>query len=195
MNKLTKTLLISFYSVSLFLFSRASIDSSITNQRDSFSINHSKERVLHKIPWEKDFDKIPIKSEFNLSERKCSAYALLSARKNFNKEYFWKDAWNLRHFNQTISLNNKDLSSLVRKGVLEQGHLVGFYYPNSNENGKIDTKGDKRLYTHVAVYMGKNEEGKFIFDHQIGKRQERKTFSELSKNYSMKPIEIIHPIK
>lgn len=182
--------------MNLTLFSGTNIDSSV-NIKNSLNNPAQSKGIRMKIPWEKDFDKIPKQIKFNKLEKdKCASYALLSSQENFGYKYWWKDAWNIRYSSDTESISSSDeLYALRIKGSLKQGYLVGFYYPDSPRNGEIDCQGNKRAYTHVAIFMGKNKNGKLVFDHQIGKKQERKTLEELSDNYSMKPIEIINPIE
>ena len=118
--------------------------------------------------------------KYQIKNENCSKYAVLSAKKLFNKNYNPENSWNLRYSNKIISWikDKEELISLAEDTILKPGMIVGFDNPNSRYKNKTDFRGKKAEYTHVALYLGKN--GKNLqFAHQFGEKIEKINLDEL----------------
>lgn len=91
---------------------------------------------------------------------KCSAYATRIAEQKFGRKYTYAPAWKLANENRLVvesrfdpqtqrgEIGPNQLKSLIRRGILKPGMLLGIYYPESKHN-KV-----QRRVTHIMVYAG-----------------------------------------
>ena len=129
--------------------------------------------------------------KYKIKNDHCSEYAVLSAKKLFNKDYNPEHSWNLRYYNKIISevKNKGELICLAEDAILRPGMIVGFDNPNSRYKNQRDRKGKKAEYTHVSLYLGTN--GKDLqFAHQFGKKIEKINLDELI-NKDLMPKEVL----
>jgi len=90
----------------------------------------------------------------------CSAYATRVAEKMFGRKYEYAPAWKLASKNKLIYESRFDpqtqrgeigpniLKSIIKRGILKPGMMLGLYYPESKHN-KV-----QRRVTHIMVYAG-----------------------------------------
>lgn len=123
---------------------------------------------------------------FYLKPGKCSAYATRTAEQEHGLKYDKVPAWELRNHQETIDISGKSLDELP--SIAEPGNLIGIFYPRSKHNK------EGRLYTHVAVYEGMDNEGKAIISHNFGGPKTGRLEDFLCQ-YDCELKEIILPIK
>jgi len=152
-----------------------------------------KDRKFQKKIQEQSSDEIST-PYYRLKSNRCSQYALLSARKLFEKEYNWEDAWNLRYSNKVIHKFQKEdsMKDLIIDGKLDQGMLIGIDQPKSVYKNHKDKKGQTVKYTHAILYLGLRDDGRPEFVNQLGRRIERITDKDFAKK-EFTPKEIIAP--
>ncbi len=90
----------------------------------------------------------------------CSAYATRVTEKFFGRKYEYAPAWKLASKNKLVVESHFDpqtqrgeigpsqLRSLIKRGILKPGMMLGLYYPESKHN-KI-----QRKVTHIMIYTG-----------------------------------------
>ncbi len=155
----------------------------------------------------------------NIGGGNCSRYVMVAGEKLFGKEYTpYTSAWQRRDRDKLIealSVNKRyfnldgikfhkiyknldstdfieayhELDSLENDGVLKSGDAVGLYWRKPRRNER-DDEGKPAKYTHIALYVGRDENGKLVFDQNWGKKQERISAGKL-KSYRLFPMEII----
>ncbi len=112
----------------------------------------------------------PIYSEDKVPANMCARYVRCAAEELFGIKYPVADAWDIRDdINvEEIKVDSKNtLENLAKDGSLKEGMIVGFYNPNSKYNARAEEDGAG--YTHVMIYLGKDEE-KLFFADKFGKK-------------------------
>jgi len=141
-------------------------------------------------------DKIPeapVYSELEVPANYCSRYARFAAKDLYDINYPADDAWKLRNHDSvgTIRISEvSDLDKLVDECRLKPGMVVGMFYPKSKYNGREDV--EKAGYTHVVLYVGKDEKAQLHFVDKFGSKTRRKTLGELHRDNKLVPKEIIY---
>jgi len=129
---------------------------------------------------------------YNLEKNLCATYALLAASDLYGKKFRWNDAWDMRYSNSVIAKikNPKDLAELADKGTLKEGMIIGTFNPRSRYLGEKDKRGRPVKYTHLMLYIGKNNNGDLEFAHQFGPKIKKITLNQLHQK-KLIPKEII----
>lgn len=147
-----------------------------------------------------NFDSIPALAKFKLESLNCSKYVQLAAQEHYGEvdSFPQRDAWNMRYASKIVAklkTKNKydEMEVLREEGVLKPGMVLGVYNPFSIYRNTLDESGHKAKYTHVMLYVGKDEEGNLLFDHQWNKKTMRVGFDWMKENY-LNPIEILDPL-
>jgi len=106
---------------------------------------------------------VPRYSPDQLPGYNCARYARLSSHFIFGKKFPVAHAWQMREKTKIISkLNeNSQLVSLIKKGAVSPGMLLGVFCKGSHY------LAGGRTYTHLSVYLGA-QSNKHLFLEQIG---------------------------
>lgn len=139
---------------------------------------------------------VPVYSLEHVPSGYCSRYARYAANELFNKKYPGMDAWNRRYHDEVVVPlgeieSVEDLPALAQEGRLKPGNIIGLNYPESTHNNDIDEKGNKASYTHVALYLGKNPEGKLLFAHEYKELTEIMDLEKM-KERNLGPREVLN---
>jgi len=119
----------------------------------------------------------------------CAGYAIALARNKFKKNYPYEDAWNLKYFCTSLEVKDSTyFKEMIRMNIIHPGDLIGAYYPQSKENNKLDKFGNKREYTHLAIYLGLNKNSQPIFQHKRKSKIEQLSLIEFEKMFSIKEV-------
>ncbi len=125
----------------------------------------------------------PVYSIIKVPDNFCARYVNCAAEDLFGIKYPPADAWKLRDASnvEEIKVDSKNtLENLVKNGSLKEGMIVGFYNPNSKFNDMAKKSGAG--YTHVMLYLGKDEENLFFAD-KFGKQTRTKiSLDEITKS-------------
>ncbi len=125
----------------------------------------------------------PVYSNAKVPANMCSRYVRYAAKDLFGIKYPAADAWDIRDdVNvEEIKVDSKNtLENLVKNGSLKEGMIVGFYNPKSSYNNVA--KEDGAGYTHVMLYLGKDEQN-LLFADKFGKKTRTKiSLDEITKS-------------
>ena len=135
----------------------------------------------------------PVYSSEEVPSSMCARYLRLSANDLFGLQYPKADAWNIRDDSRVSEIpvsSVKDLENLAERGVLKPGMGLGLYNPTSRYNSVAQKDGAG--YTHVAIYLGK-EDGKLCFADKFGKETRPKiALGELLNRGNLQPREVLY---
>jgi len=112
---------------------------------------------------------VPVYPIWEVKPNHCSLYARLTTE-NLGNEINRGNAWDLIKNNENYEYSPEKLS---------KGDIVGFYNPKSKYN--IGKNGEKRAYSHVATYLGKNKNGEEVYAEQRGQDSRITTASEFKE--------------
>jgi len=147
-----------------------------------------------------EFDSIPSLAKFKLRSLNCSRYVNMAAQKHYGEvdSFPQRDAWNMRYASKIVAklkTKNKydEMEGLREEGILRPGMVLGVYNPFSIYRNTLDETGHKAKYTHVLLYVGKDKEGKLLFDHQWNNKTMRVDFDWMKENY-LNPVEVLDPL-
>lgn len=134
----------------------------------------------------------PVYSDNVVPANMCSRYVRNAAEDLFGIKYPSADAWDIRdakNVNEIAIKSKDDVLNLENQGILRKGMVLGLYNPKSKYNGVA--KNDGAGYTHVAIYLGK-ENGKLYFADKFGKETRSKTsLEDLLSRGKLQPREIL----
>lgn len=166
---------------------------SIRRVRPSIQVTRKPIEVLTQDGAEVVKRSIPAYSEAQLPAGYCSRFVRLAAGDVFGENYAVSHAWDMRYANgDTFPTNSLVLREQVDRGIVTPGMALGLFNPTSKHNGKNDSKGSSRRYTHVALVLGKSLSGQPLFAHEYGPRIQVDTLSSLIEQ-GLDPREIISP--
>lgn len=117
---------------------------------------------------------IPVYNPLKLPPGNCSGYARRAAGKIFNKRYSFSDAWNRKYTDELVARvsGNKGLEEMEKSGFLKPGMIIGVYSPDSEYKDEKDMRGKKAEYTHILLYLGKGNLGRW----NLGKEENNEMF-------------------
>ncbi len=116
----------------------------------------------------------PVYSGAKVPANMCARYVRLAAEDLFGIKYPAVDAWDIRDDSKVeeIKIDSKNtLENLAKNGFLKEGMIIGFYNPTSKYNTLAEKDGAG--YTHVMLYLGKEDENLFFAD-KFGKKTRTK---------------------
>ena len=133
---------------------------------------------------------LPEAPTYDYPKEYCAAYATRVARDKFGKKFIYSNAWDMRYNNKRIMeiKNNSQINKAIKKGVLLPGMIVGIYYPQSKYLRKKDKTGNPVKYTHLAVYVGIDKNGKPTFYHQFKEKIQKITLEGIESIGTIKEI-------
>jgi hypothetical protein len=124
----------------------------------------------------------------------CSRYVRLVAKDLFGIAYPGVDAWELRNspgIDEIPVKSNKDLEKLAEFEFLLPGMVLGLYNPQSKYNSRAEESGAG--YTHVALYLGRDKNGKLYFSDKFGKNtRTRVSLDEMLEMGNLEPRELLY---
>lgn len=134
----------------------------------------------------------PVYDESRVPANNCSRYVRFAAKDMFGVEYPAADAWNLRDFSSVEHIpvsDENDVRNRALKGEFIPGDVLAVYNPNSSYNS--NPRARKVGYTHVLLYLGKDDMGEMHFADKFGSKT-RKDISlhEIIQN-KLKPVETL----
>lgn len=140
----------------------------------------------------------------------CSRYAVVSAKKLFNKDYNSANAWDLKYNNPVVYdfEKEKDVKEAIIEDRLHPGMLVTSKWPVQDikkywtykDKKGFDQMGNPIDATHVVEYagIGRITDEKIldisepIFFHKWGKKTERMTQKQLWDKYQLKFLKVVN---
>ncbi|MDP3882119.1 MAG: hypothetical protein Q8Q31_04565 [Nanoarchaeota archaeon] len=138
---------------------------------------------------------VPTYNSFKIPPYNCSRYARMAAQDVFGVNYSPGNAWDLKYENDVISeVEGGNLEKFAETRVLEPGMIVGIFNPQSKYLQEPDKNGNPRKYTHIALYLGQDPEGKPLLVHQYGSNIRVETYDSLRKK-GLEAREILAPRK
>src|SRR3989344_7946345 len=118
----------------------------------------------------------------NIKKSNCASFARRFANEHFLMEYNAKvdygngqgvrnpDAWDYRYFYKHLEIPDGDPKKIAKtieemhsQGKFVPGNIFGIFHPASDFTGISDMKGIITPHTHLAVFIGREEEGKIRF--------------------------------
>ena len=102
----------------------------------------------------------------------------------FGKDFPPGDAWDRKYTDTVVAQldKNDSLEELARKGILQQGMLVGVYNQYTSRTSQKDKFGKPADITHVVEYLGMNPEGQAVVAEQYGFMRHIRTESEMREH-------------
>ena len=111
---------------------------------------------------------VPVYGPALVDEKLCSKYVRMAARDMFGKFYAKTHAWNRRYDDRLVTeVEGRSLKELANMEILLPGMIIGIENPSSSMINEIDKQGNKALYTHNALYIGRNRNGEPLFAEQF----------------------------
>jgi hypothetical protein len=135
---------------------------------------------------------VPVFSLDFVERLSCARYARLAAAYMFDLHYNTEAGWNMRYVNRVAAqaASIDELAKLACEGTLMPGMLIGIKYKESSYRERRDLTGALCRYTHMALYLGREQEGHMI-DQQVGARTQ--VISWGMPPASMIPQEVLAP--
>ncbi|MEK6894656.1 MAG: hypothetical protein AABX10_04285 [Nanoarchaeota archaeon] len=135
----------------------------------------------------------PVYSIDDVPANMCSRYVRFAADYLFGIEYPRADAWNIRNAPNIdeIPVNSKEgVLKLAKEKVMNGGMILGLYNPKSSYNTIALNSGAG--YTHVALYLGMDRDGRMYFADKFGKETRKRTsLDELLEKGNLQPRELL----
>ena len=116
----------------------------------------------------------------------CAAYAKRVTNDFFERKYGKGDAWDLRY--DYVTMPVEDLTVQHMRGAVKEGDLVGFTYSETTRLNQLDKRGRPALYTHVAIFLGRDSNGEMRFGQQIYQLSGTLTLREMHPRFQPKEI-------
>lgn len=109
-----------------------------------------------------EFDRKTLPAEY------CSRFVKLAGEQLFGKRYATAHAWERKYKDARVAhLDEWTLRECVDEGTLQPGMAVGLFCGTSSHNGKLDSRGVPRTYTHVGLFIGNDRgTGEPVIMHQ-----------------------------
>jgi len=122
--------------------------------------------------------------KYRLEKESCARYVRKAAETIYRKKYSWGDAWNMMYRNKVVSeiKDSIDIFKLMNTKKMLPGMVMGFKNPHSGNKWKKDDSRKRVKYTHVALYVGVNENFEPEFIHQEGRAIKKSTLRDLQKS-------------
>ena len=157
------------------------------SQENSQEINLSVKNSAEDVPFG------PVYSTNSVPANMCSRYVRVAAKDLFGIQYPHANAWDIRD-HATVSeipiKSKEELIKLAKEGFMKRGMALGLYNPKSKYNDVA--RDDGAGYTHVALYLGMDKEGKMYFADKFGKEtRERTSLDELLEKGNLQPRELL----
>ncbi|MEK6925334.1 MAG: hypothetical protein AABW71_03805 [Nanoarchaeota archaeon] len=135
----------------------------------------------------------PIYSDMTVPANMCSRYVRFAANDLFGIQYPNANAWDIRDASNVseIPVNSKeDVIKLAKDRFMKRGMALGLYNPKSKYNNVAQNDGAG--YTHVALYLGMDRDGRMYFADKFGKETRKRTsLDELLEKGNLQPRELL----
>ena len=132
-----------------------------------------------------------LRMKFPDDDLKCARAVRQAAWEAYGIQYPYADAWNIRYScRKVIKTDKKSLVDQIRNKQFEPGDLLGV---DLHPSDITDMKGKPVLYTHVVLFLKRDEETEEpILYHRIGNKGYLTPISKLfGKKNRPRPVEIL----
>ena len=125
--------------------------------------------------------RVPLYNPIKVPPGHCTKYGRMVAYELFGKDFPPGDAWDRKYTDTVVAQldKNDSLEELARKGILQQGMLVGVYNPHTSRTAQEDKFGKPADITHVVEYLGMTPEGRAVVAEQYGFTRHIRTEAEM----------------